>query len=94
MSVISREVRGRLVAALNAARGLRVSLETLYAVVRDEQMPATPKSLKAELAYLESAGYVKRFGSDSWQIEAKGTDLCEGSIDPDPGVIMPAEERE
>ncbi len=93
MSVISRELRGRLLAALHAARGFRLSLDHLYAVVRDEHLPATVPGVKAEMSYLESKSYARRFGSDQWMIEAAGIDLCEGNIDDDPGVILPKETR-
>ena len=89
MSVMSRELRGRLLLALNAAKGLRLGLDKLYAIVRDDHLPATVRGVKDEMAYLESKNYATRFGSDQWQITAAGTDVVEGNIDPDPGIILP-----
>ncbi|HUT25378.1 MAG TPA: hypothetical protein VM492_13625 [Sumerlaeia bacterium] len=90
MSVYARETRGRLLLALYAGRGFYMRLEYLYKVLRDTGLAVTPKSIKAEMGYLESAGFVKRLGSDQWIIEAEGINLVEGnSQDPDPGVIIP-----
>jgi len=88
MSVVAREIRGRLLAALHAASPARLSLARLYAVVRDDHLAALVRDIEREMAYLVDKGYAEKFGPDYWSITAAGVDLVTGVAEADPGVIF------
>lgn len=87
MPVLSRQIRGRLLKALEAASPLRLSLAQLYEVTVDAQLNATAKAVKAECAYLVDKGYAEAFGADRWAVTAAGRDILEGTTE-DPGIIL------
>jgi len=88
MNVVSREIRGRLLLALDAARPARLSTARAYGIVRDEGLAALPLQIEAELKYLVDKGYAEKFSADYWSITSKGVDLVQRTIPDDPGVIF------
>ena len=83
--------------ALHAAKPFYLRVDALYAVICDDDLLCTVHGVRGEMLYLESKNYVDRLGGDhvgelpdacERRINAQGVDLVEGTIGPDPGVLI------
>jgi hypothetical protein len=74
--------------ALHAAKPFYLRVDALYAVICDDELLCTVHGVRGEMLYLESKNYIDRLGADQWRINAQGVDLVEGTIGPDPGVLI------
>jgi len=94
-AVLSRVLRGRILKVLEIDYPRELSVDFVALTLSENGFPITPSLLEGHVAYLEEKGYLesRRVGVDEAGIErrvirltARGKDLLEGSIEPDPGV--------
>jgi DNA-binding MarR family transcriptional regulator len=93
----ARETRGRILKILERAYPDEIGDELISLTLNDIHMCTGPAILRGHIDYLEEKGYVESRELHSDELEmsrrmvrltAKGKDLLEGSISPDPGVNL------
>lgn len=91
----ARIIRGRILKILELAYPDELGEEMLSLTLNDMEYNVSPAVLRGYIDYLEDKGYVEchdiedrdlRVSRHVARLTAKGKDLLEGNIDPDPGV--------
>lgn len=98
-SLKDKELRGRILKALNTEFPASLSVEMLLIALRAARYNCTPGQLKTHLAYLSEKGYLTIQSVGVWEMDlardmvkltADGVDVVAGNIPPAPGVIINA----
>lgn len=93
----ARELRGFILTMCKNNYPHGCSDKLIATTVGENQFASSPAQIRAHLEYLEEKGYVRieevhaaRLGVSRVlvYITAKGIDLLEGNIPPDPGVLL------
>jgi DNA-binding PadR family transcriptional regulator len=93
----AREIRGRILKILDVDYPNEISDRIISLTLGDISYNVNPAILQGYLNYLTDKGYVecRRLESDELDISmnvakltAKGKDLLEGNIPPDPGIAV------
>lgn len=94
---LSREIRGRILKILDANYPYPAGDHLIADILTDAQYSCSPAQVKGHLVYLSEKGYIETTDVKSTELNivrclakltAKGKDLLEGSIPPDPGVTF------
>ena len=92
-----KDVRGRILNTLNNQYPRAISFKMLSYALTAARYDCSKVQLNAHLVYLQEKGYIKleKVGHEEFDLSrnmvsltAKGKDLVEGSIGPDPGVML------
>ena len=98
-SLKDKELRGRILKALNTEFPAPLSVEMLLIALRAARYSCTTGQLKTHLAYLAEKGYLTIQSVGVWEMDlardmvkltADGVDVVAGNIPPAPGVIINA----
>ncbi|MCM0757361.1 hypothetical protein M7775_02105 [Sporomusa sphaeroides DSM 2875] len=92
----SRELRGRILKILEASYPFSAGDRLIADILSDARYCCSPAEIKTHLVYLAEKGYLEmenvttaELGSRIMvRLTANGKDLLEGSIAPDPGVML------
>lgn len=93
----SKEIRGLILIILKNAGKDGASEQVIEKTLGDERLPASLPLIRAHLLYLEEKGYVRTeevedrdmgLSRTFGYLTAKGTDLLEGNIEDDPGIMV------
>ena len=91
----NKEVRADILRVLKASYPVPISDRILAEALSGVNYSIMPTELTAHLVYLRDKGYVKmqeykddefNLSRDVYVLSAKGVDLLEGNIPPDPGI--------
>lgn len=86
-------LRWRILQTLDVGRPYPVPEDVIRATVSGEDMPATPKELRREMAYLEDRKLIIIAGKDTawWVAELThhGVDVVEYTVECLPGIARP-----
>ena len=89
-ATLTRRTRGLILKILEMLPFVEISLPVIRDALVGYHCPATETEIGAQLTYLEEKGYVKvSEDRQAAEITAAGVDLLEGSVPPDPGVMLP-----
>lgn len=95
----AREIRGRILKILDFSYPEGVALTVIGLTLGDMEYQVTPAVVAGYIDYLEEKGYVETheirlpdvgISRRIAKLTAKGKDLLEGNIPPDPGVFTGA----
>lgn len=93
----SREIRGRILKILEVDYPNEISDRLIALTLNDISYNVSPALLQGYINYLEEKGYVEARPLEAPELgmslmvaklTAKGKDLLEGNIPPDPGVFI------
>jgi DNA-binding MarR family transcriptional regulator len=92
----AREVRGMILRMCEINKPYGCSEQLISLALQENQFSVSPSLLKGHIDYLEEKGYVRAEDHEHYGIQrsivfltAKGTDLLEGNIPADPGIMLP-----
>ena len=95
MGAEGKEIRGWLLNIVDRAKPYGASFKVIEHTVADMGFHVSENEIKAHLKYLLQKGYTSLKEMDHMGIKrslnfitAKGMDLKEGNIPPDPGVML------
>jgi DNA-binding PadR family transcriptional regulator len=98
LSQEAKEIRGFILTICKYNYPAPCSLEVISLTIQENQFSISPAQIKGYIEYLEEKGYVRAAEKTSEvlgitrtvvTITAKGIDLMEGNIPPDPGILLP-----
>lgn len=96
-NVNDQDIRGRILKTLDNQYPTQVSIKMLAYGLKAARYECGRRQLLAHLAYLQDKDYINihnvgvtelELSRDMVKLTAKGKDLVEGNIGPDPGVML------